>query len=73
MRCATLKIINIPLFHDGTSLELNFAPFFCTYIKRDTYNKTLGLDPELGRPHRSDRIFSDFIRNYLQLKIYQPI
>lgn len=65
------NIINMPLFHDGTLLELNFAPFFCTYIKRDTYNKTLGLDPELGRHHRSDRTFSDFIRHYLQLKIYQ--
>ena len=65
------NIINIPLFHDGTLLELNFAPFFCTYIKRDTYNKTLGLDPELGRHYRSDRIFSDYIRHYLQLKIYQ--
>ena len=65
------NIINIPIFHDGTLLELNFAPFFCTYIKRDIYNKTLGLDPELGRHYRSDRIFSDFIRHYLQLKIYQ--
>ena len=61
MRCATLKIINIPLFHDGTSLELNFAPFFCTYIKRDTYNKTLSLDPKLRRHQCSDRIFSDLL------------
>ena len=65
------NIINIPLFHDGGLLELNFAPFFCTYIKRDVYNKTLGLDAELGRHYRSDRIFSDFVRHYLQLKIYQ--
>lgn len=65
------NIINMPLFHDGTLLELNFAPFFCTYIKRDIYNKTLGLDSELGRHYRSDRIFSEFIRHYLQLKIYQ--
>lgn len=65
------NIINIPLFHDGGLLELNFAPFFCTYIKRDIYDKTLGLDAELGRHFRSDRIFSDFIRNYLHLKIYQ--
>ena len=65
------NIINMPLFHDGTLLELNFAPFFCTYIKREVYNKTLGLDPELGRHYRSDRIFSEFIRHYLQLKIYQ--
>lgn len=65
------NIINLPLFHDGNLLELNFAPFFCTYIKREVYNKTLGIDSELGRHYRSDRIFSDFIRHVLQLKIYQ--
>lgn len=65
------NITNIPLFHDGGLLELNFAPFFCTYIKRDVYDKTLGLDAELGRHYRSDRIFSDYIRHILQLKIYQ--
>lgn len=65
------NIINMPLFHDGGLLELNFAPFFCTYIKREVYNKTEGLDPELGRHYRSDRIFSDFIRHFLKLKIYQ--
>lgn len=65
------NIINIPLFYDGGLLELNFAPFFCTYIKRDVYENTLGLDPELGRHYRSDRIFSDFVRHYLGLKIYQ--
>ena len=65
------NIINMPVFHDGGLLELEFAPFFCTYIKRDVYEKTLGLDPELGRHYRSDRIFSDFIRHILKMKIYQ--
>ena len=65
------NIINIDLCHDGEILELSFAPFFCTYIKRDVYNKTLGLDPELGRHYRSDRIYSNFIRHVLGLKIYQ--
>ncbi len=65
------NIINVPVFHDGELLELNFAPFFCTYIKRDVYKKTLGLDSELGRHYRSDRIFSDFVRHILKLKIYQ--
>lgn len=64
------NIYNIPLFFDGNVLELDFAPFFCTYIKRDVYNKTLGLDPELGRHYRSDRIFCDFIRFFLNLRIY---
>lgn len=65
------NIINMPVFHDGGLLELEFAPFFCTYIRRDVYDKTLGLDPELGRHYRSDRIFSDFIRHVLKMKIYQ--
>ena len=65
------NIINLPLFHDGGALELNFAPFFCTYIKREVYDKTLGLDSELGRHYRSDRIFSDFVRHILKMKIYQ--
>lgn len=65
------NIINMPLFHDGGVLELEFAPFFCAYIKRDIYDKTLGLDPELGRHYRSDRIFSDFVRHVLKMKIYQ--
>lgn len=65
------NIINMSLFHDGGLLELNFAPFFCTYIKRDVYNKTLGLDPELGRHYRSDHIFSDFVRHILNMRIYQ--
>ena len=65
------NIINMPIFHDGGLMELNFAPFFCVYIKREVYNKTLGLDPELGRHYRSDRIFSDFIRHILKMRIYQ--
>lgn len=64
------NIFNMSLFHDGGLLELNFAPFFCTYIKREVYNKTLGLDSQF-RSYCSDRIFSDFVRHYLQLKIYQ--
>ena len=65
------NIINMSTFHDGELLELNFAPFFCTYIKREVYNKTLGLDPELGRHYRSDHIFSDFVRHILKMRIYQ--
>jgi glycosyltransferase involved in cell wall biosynthesis len=67
---AHYNIIGGSLFHDGEILELNFAPFFCTYIKREIYNSSLGLDPELGRHYRSDRIFSNFVRHVLQLKIY---
>jgi len=64
------NVINVPLFHAGDVLELNFAPFFCVYIKRDVLNNSLGLDPELGRHYRSDRIFCDYIRHVMNLKIY---
>ena len=60
-----------PLFFDGDILELNFAPFFCTYIKREVYNKTLGLDAEIGRHYMSDRLFCYFVRYILNLKVYQ--
>lgn len=63
------NIINMPLFHNGKCLELNFAPFFCVYIKRDVFNQTLGLDAETGRHYRSDRVYSEFIRKILNLKI----
>ena len=65
------NIENLNTFHDGELLELNYAPFFCTYIKRDVYNKTLGLNFELETDNIENRIFSDFITNILNLKIYQ--
>lgn len=64
------NIINVPLYHNGEILELTFAPFFCTYIKREVYDKTLGLDAELGRHYNSDRIYSDYLRHVLKLKVY---
>jgi Zn-finger protein len=33
-------------------------------------NSSVGLDPELGRHYRSDRIFCDYIRHLMNLKIY---
>lgn len=59
-----------PLFFDGDVLELSFAPFFCTYIKREVFNKTIGLDSEIGRHYVSDRLFCDFVRYVLNLKVY---
>ena len=64
------NIINMDNFHDGESLELSFAPFFCTYIKRDVLDASFGLDAELGRHYRSDRIFSEYVRNVMGLKIF---
>ena len=65
------NITNLPIFHDGGLLELNYAPIFCTYIKREVYNKTLGLECELCVDNHMNRVFSEFIKNVLNLKIYQ--
>ena len=60
-----------PVFFDGDVLELTFAPFFCTYIKREVYNDSIGLDYEIGRHYVSDRLFCDYVRYILNLKVYQ--
>lgn len=64
------NIINMDNFHDGESLELSFAPFFCTYIKREVLDKSFGLDAELGRHYRSDRIFSEYVRHVMNYRIF---
>lgn len=62
--------INMPLFHAGKVVELNFAPFFCVYINREVLDASVGLDAEYGRHYRSDRIFCNYIRHVMNLKIY---
>ncbi len=64
------NIVNVPVFHAGNVLELNFAPFFCVYIKRDVLESSMGLDAEFGRHYRSDRIFCNYVRHIMNLKIY---
>ena len=64
------NIVNMPIFHDGNVLELDFAPFFCSYIRRDVLDKSNGIDARLGRHYRSDRIFCDYLTNVMNLKIY---
>lgn len=64
------NIINVPVFHSGRVVELSFAPFFCAYIKRTVINDSVGLDPENGRHYRSDRIFCNYIRHIMKLKVY---
>jgi glycosyltransferase involved in cell wall biosynthesis/predicted nucleic acid-binding Zn-ribbon protein len=64
------NIINVPTFHSGELLELSFAPFFCVYIKRDVLHSSVGLDAERGRHYRSDRIFCNYVRHVMNLKIY---
>ena len=64
------NIINVNAFHDGELLELNFAPYFCLYIKRDVLNNSVGFDAELGKYNRSNKIFTDYVRNIMELKMY---
>jgi glycosyltransferase involved in cell wall biosynthesis len=64
------NIINVPVFHSGRVVELSFAPFFFVYIKRDVLNSSIGLDAEFGRHYRSDRIFCNYVRHMMNLKIY---
>lgn len=64
------NIINIPVFHDGELLELNFASNFCLYLKRDVLNNSMRFDVEPGRDNRSNKIFIDYIRNIMGLKVY---
>jgi len=64
------NIKEVPIFHNGEVLELNFAPFFCVYIKREVLENSTGLDAEYGRHYRSDRIFCDYIQHLMGLKIY---
>jgi glycosyltransferase involved in cell wall biosynthesis len=67
------NIDSMDIFHHGRHVDLNFAPFFCVYIKRDVWNACGGLDHEHGRHHRSDRIMCDFVRNVLKRRIlYVP-
>lgn len=63
------NIERVPLFSDGTDIELTYAPFFCVYIKREILNRLPSLDEEHGRHYRSDRIYCDYVRNILGSRI----
>lgn len=63
------NIHQVPLLHDGEQVEINFAPFFCTYMRREVVAQVGGLDAEFGRHYRSDRIMCDYLRHLLGMKI----
>ncbi|MCU6673728.1 glycosyltransferase family 2 protein [Leclercia adecarboxylata] len=63
------NIHKVPLLHDGEQVEINFAPFFCTYMRREVVDQVGGLDAEFGRHYRSDRIMCDYLRHLLGMKI----
>ncbi len=64
------NIGRVPLLSDGRCIELNYAPLFCAYVRNDIIQLVGNLDAEHGRHYRSDRVFCDYIRNVLGLKIY---
>ncbi|MDO5859585.1 glycosyltransferase [Methanobrevibacter sp.] len=60
----------VPLFHDGELLELNLARFFATYIKRDVLEASCGFDLGIEDSYGAMYTFSEYIRNFMNLKIY---
>ena len=64
------NIVKMPLFYDGETLELKVSPFFCTYIKRDILNDSCGFDFKIKDEKETMRLFSDYIRYNMELKIY---
>ncbi|MGE6208644.1 glycosyltransferase [Aeromonas media] len=64
------NIHHVPLLHDGEQVEISFAPFFCTYMRREIVDQVGGLDAEFGRHYRSDRIMCDYLRHLLGMKIF---
>jgi glycosyltransferase involved in cell wall biosynthesis len=67
------NVESVDMFHHGRFVDLNFAPFFCVYIKRDVWDACGGLDHQHGRHYRSDRIMCDFVRNVLKRRVvYDP-
>ncbi|MGU3207575.1 glycosyltransferase (plasmid) [Escherichia coli] len=63
------NIHTVPIMHDGEQVEISFAPFFCTYMRREIVDQVGGLDAEFGRHYRSDRIMCDYLRHLLDMKI----
>ena len=67
------NVETLPLFHDGSLVELNFVTFFCVYIKRHIWEACGGLDARYNRDYRSERIMCEFIRHVLGMRIvYTP-
>ena len=50
-------------------VEVNFAPFFCVLIPRLTLDRAGPLDAINGRHYRSDRIYCDWVRGVLGLRV----
>ncbi len=63
----------LPLFLSGGTIDLNFASFFCLYIKREIWDECSILVNEKGGDGQTDRIMCDFVRHVLGKRIvYTP-
>jgi len=79
-RCCDVTLSNthrnveaIALLHSGGALDLNFASFFCVYIKRDAWDLWSGVDTWLEKASTPERIFCDFVRHVLERRVvYVP-
>lgn len=60
--------INMPLFYDGEYLELNFAQFFCIYMKREVYDNSIRINQEINSINSIN--FYNYIKHILNKKIY---
>lgn len=64
------NVATVPVFHDGGELELNYAAFFAVYIRRELLDEIGPLDAEYGRHYRSDRVYSDMMRNLTEYRMF---
>ena len=75
--------VNISYYHNNVLdpdfdpeegyFEVDFAPFFCVYIPRDTIEGIGLLDSKLGTHYYSDHFYCDSVRELLKRKIiYTP-
>lgn len=64
------NIAELPIFHNGGDIQLNYAAFFAVYIRREVINQIGSLDAEYGRHYRSDRVYADLMRNLTHYRMY---
>lgn len=64
------NILSLPIFHDGGTVEMLYAPFFAAYIRREVISQIGLMDAEYGRHYRSDRIYCDMVRCIGKRRIY---
>lgn len=64
------NLSQVPEVNTGDYYEVDFAPFFCCYIPRETLDRVGLLSADLGRHYRSDRLYSNTVRRIAEKKIY---